>query len=79
MSLPDRVTSVVDQIALHSNQTSFNDNHKIEYGAGDSVSSNTNDAEPNPKHGWPLSALQLPLLLILVYQNRIYKDVIANG
>ncbi|XP_039024160.1 uncharacterized protein LOC120156964 isoform X1 [Hibiscus syriacus] len=54
MSLPDRVTSVVDQIDLHSNQASFNDNHKIEYGAEDSVSSNIKDAEPNPKPGWPL-------------------------
>ncbi|GMJ02731.1 hypothetical protein HRI_003942300 [Hibiscus trionum] len=64
MSLPDRVSSVVDQIALHSNQTSFNvetytndssiDNHGTGYGAEDSVSSSTKDAEPNPKPGWPL-------------------------
>ncbi|XP_039053313.1 probable serine/threonine-protein kinase PBL7 [Hibiscus syriacus] len=51
MSLPDRVTLAVNQISLHSNQTSFNDNRKNEYGADDSVSSN---AEPNPKPGWPL-------------------------
>ncbi|KAK8623274.1 hypothetical protein V6N13_118162 [Hibiscus sabdariffa] len=64
MSLPDRVTLVVDQIALHSNQTSFNvetytndsfiDNHKTGYAAEDSASSNTEDVEPNPKPGWPL-------------------------
>lgn len=64
MGLPSRGTTVVDLIALHSNQTSMNDkrntndscieNHKAECNAEDSVSSNMKDLEPKSKPGWPL-------------------------
>ncbi|KAG4214262.1 hypothetical protein ERO13_A01G110200v2 [Gossypium hirsutum] len=64
MGLPNRGTTVVDLIALHSNQTSINakrnindsciENHKAECNAEDSVSSNMKDLEPKSKPGWPL-------------------------
>ncbi|TYG82923.1 hypothetical protein ES288_D01G128000v1 [Gossypium darwinii] len=64
LGLPNRGTTVVDLIALHSNQTSINakrnindsyiENHKAECNAEDSVSSNMKDLEPKSKPGWPL-------------------------